>query len=125
MHFEAEAPARVDELDRKERLVRLPAHQAVLVPQPPSAVVSLVPVCGYTPLDELAVGRLDIAEQAIRATEQRARLDVARRREETPHTPLQTIVERRCVDRLGERVDGGVVRVLGCRAVELDLDDAR
>ena len=125
MHLETEATARVEELDHKKRLIRLPAYQRILVPQAPPSVIALVPVRGDATLDELAVRSLDVSKEAVRTAKQHARLDVARRREQSPHAPLQTIVERCRVDRIRERVNGRVVRVLGRGAVEVDLHDAR
>src|SRR2546426_8197193 len=93
VHLEAEPAAGIDELGREEGLVGVAAHQSVLVPETPSPVVPLMSVGGDAALDELAVGRLDVAKEAVRTAEHRAGLDVARRREQSPHTPLQTIVE--------------------------------
>src|SRR5712691_12829941 len=87
VHLEAEAAARVDQLDREKRLVRLTAHERVLVAESPSPVVALMAVRGEAPLDELAVGSLDVAKEAIRTAEHGAGLDVTRCREEPPHAP--------------------------------------
>ena len=102
VHFEAEAPPGVDELDREEGLVGLTAHERVLVTETPSSIVAVMSVGGDATLHELAVGRLDVAKEAVCAAEQRPRLDVARCGEESPHPPLQTIVERGRIDRFGQ-----------------------
>src|SRR5438445_12153126 len=93
VHFEPEASAGVEKLDREQGLIGLPAHESIFVAQTPAPVVVLVSVCGDAALDELAVGRLDVAEEPVRAAKEGTRLDVARRREESPHPPLQPIVE--------------------------------
>src|SRR5437660_1170622 len=87
VHFEPEAAAGVEKLDREERLISLPAHESIFVAQTPAPVVALLAVCGDAAFDELAVGRLDVAEEPVRAAKQRPRLDVTRRGEESPHPP--------------------------------------
>ena len=124
MHLEAESMAGVDELRGQERLVRLATHQTVLLAQAPASVVTLPSVRGQASLDNLAIRRFDVAEEAVRAAHERARLDLARRREESPDSPFQPVVERRRLSGRRERVEGGVRRVLRRRTVERDRHDA-
>src|SRR5712691_4601564 len=124
VHLETEPSPRVDQLHGEERLVRLPADKGVLIAEVPASVVALMPVGGDASLDELAVWRLDVAEQAVGAPEQLARLDVFSGREKSPDSPLDAVVERGRVHRFGERVDGRIVRVFCRGAIELDPHDA-
>src|SRR6185503_3440572 len=93
VHLEAEAMTRVDELDREKRLIGLPAHERVLIAKAPSSVVALMAVRRDAAFDELAVGRLDVAEQPVRVAKEGPRLDVTRCRQEPPDAPLETVVE--------------------------------
>src|SRR6267378_2902148 len=88
VHLEPEPPPSVDELDREEGLVGLAPHQRVLVPEAPLSMVALLPVRGDAALDKLAVGRLDVAKQPVRAAKNCAGLHVTRRREKSPYAPL-------------------------------------
>src|SRR5207245_2972704 len=79
------------------------------------ASVALHAVRGDAALHELAVGRLDAAEQAVAALQERARVHVARRREHAPDAPLDAVVEGRMVV---APVHQTVKRVLLRRSVE-------
>ena len=79
VHLEPEPMAGVDELGQDLRLRRLPRDEPVLIEEAPAPVVGLRGVRGDAAFDQLAVGGLDPAEQAVDATQQRTRVDLARR----------------------------------------------
>src|SRR5688572_21860471 len=78
VHLEPQPVPRVDQLREDLRLRRLARDQRVLIQQAPPAFVGLGRIGRDAAFDELAVRRLDSAEQRIHAAQQRARVDLAR-----------------------------------------------
>src|SRR5687767_3610743 len=104
--------SRVRERGGERGLLGLPEDESVLVTETPASVLALRAVRRKAALHELAIGGLEAAEQPVRAPEQGARVDVARRREQGPHPPLDAVLERRLI-RL--RRDERVLRILALR----------
>src|SRR5687768_18562738 len=84
--------SRVRERGGERGLLGLPEDESVLVTETPASVLALRAVRRQAALHELAIGGLEAAEQPVRAPEQGARVDVARRREQGPHSPLDAVL---------------------------------
>src|SRR5712691_1192201 len=79
VHLEPEPMPGVDELREDLRLRRLTRDEGVLIEQAPAPVVGLRGVRRDAAFDQPAVRRLDPAEQPVHTTQQRTRVDLARR----------------------------------------------